>query len=267
MNPERVSRNDPCPCGSGRKFKKCCHNKGRITALDRAMAIELIERHVESCDERAGANDIFCGGLDLDLPAMTEHFRETSNSAFVFWFAFDFQLRDGSCLVDRILAANPVLSFGERRYLEQMKATAMMPYEVVAVRPDVSVTLRGIGAREEVEVFEQSGSSDRRNRSRSGRIPRLRADRYETGTGEHNSERQAARSPFAGRAERGSLGNQGPFESGVHGQALSALARRLHPGPRPADSAFCRSIFRTAAEVGPTAQGIGECLPRQSFGR
>jgi SWIM/SEC-C metal-binding protein len=22
--PEKVSRNDPCPCGSGRKYKKCC---------------------------------------------------------------------------------------------------------------------------------------------------------------------------------------------------------------------------------------------------
>jgi len=39
-----------------------------------------------------------------------------------------------------------------------MRETAMMPYEVVAVRPDVSVTLRRIGAREEVEVFEKSGS-------------------------------------------------------------------------------------------------------------
>jgi len=67
---------------------------------------------------------------------MTEYFRESSESAFLFWFAFDYQLRDGSFLVDRILADNPVLSFGERRYLEQMRATAMMPYEVVAVRPD-----------------------------------------------------------------------------------------------------------------------------------
>ena len=23
-----VGRNDPCPCGSGKKFKKCCHSKG-----------------------------------------------------------------------------------------------------------------------------------------------------------------------------------------------------------------------------------------------
>lgn len=25
-NPE-VGRNDPCPCGSGKKYKKCCLNK------------------------------------------------------------------------------------------------------------------------------------------------------------------------------------------------------------------------------------------------
>jgi hypothetical protein len=26
---QKVGRNDPCPCGSGRKFKKCCLNKQR----------------------------------------------------------------------------------------------------------------------------------------------------------------------------------------------------------------------------------------------
>lgn len=24
---EKAGRNDPCPCGSGKKFKKCCENK------------------------------------------------------------------------------------------------------------------------------------------------------------------------------------------------------------------------------------------------
>lgn len=24
---EKIGRNDPCPCGSGKKFKKCCANK------------------------------------------------------------------------------------------------------------------------------------------------------------------------------------------------------------------------------------------------
>ena len=25
---EKVGRNDPCPCGSGKLFKKCCRNSG-----------------------------------------------------------------------------------------------------------------------------------------------------------------------------------------------------------------------------------------------
>lgn len=25
----KIGRNDPCPCGSGKKYKKCCMNKGR----------------------------------------------------------------------------------------------------------------------------------------------------------------------------------------------------------------------------------------------
>ncbi|RMF48033.1 MAG: preprotein translocase subunit SecA, partial [Deltaproteobacteria bacterium] len=24
VNPEKIGRNDPCPCGSGKKYKKCC---------------------------------------------------------------------------------------------------------------------------------------------------------------------------------------------------------------------------------------------------
>jgi hypothetical protein len=27
MHEDRVSRNDPCPCGSGKKYKNCCHIK------------------------------------------------------------------------------------------------------------------------------------------------------------------------------------------------------------------------------------------------
>jgi len=25
----KVGRNDPCPCGSGKKYKKCCENKAK----------------------------------------------------------------------------------------------------------------------------------------------------------------------------------------------------------------------------------------------
>ncbi len=128
MNCYQVSRNDPCPCGSGRKFKKCCYlNDRRITKLDRVMAIELLDEYVASCDGRCKAFDDFYCDLDLDFPTMTDHIRETSKSAFLFWFTFDYELEDGSYVADRVLNANPLLLFGERRYLEQMRTTAMMP--------------------------------------------------------------------------------------------------------------------------------------------
>lgn len=34
MARKKIGRNDPCPCGSGRKYKNCCANKtGRIRAV------------------------------------------------------------------------------------------------------------------------------------------------------------------------------------------------------------------------------------------
>src|SRR6202051_3513370 len=39
VNPYRdVGRNDPCPCGSGKKFKKCCLDKAEAQQLERATA-------------------------------------------------------------------------------------------------------------------------------------------------------------------------------------------------------------------------------------
>jgi SWIM/SEC-C metal-binding protein len=29
---EKISRNDPCPCGSGKKYKKCCGSTGVFEA-------------------------------------------------------------------------------------------------------------------------------------------------------------------------------------------------------------------------------------------
>ena len=47
---EKVGRNDPCPCGSGKKYKSCCwtkkHTKKKLTAkwLNQPAIPNLIER-------------------------------------------------------------------------------------------------------------------------------------------------------------------------------------------------------------------------------
>lgn len=35
----KTGRNDPCPCGSGKKYKKCCETKQHGSRSSRAMAI------------------------------------------------------------------------------------------------------------------------------------------------------------------------------------------------------------------------------------
>jgi len=29
----RIGRNQPCPCGSGKKYKKCCYKKNNISQI------------------------------------------------------------------------------------------------------------------------------------------------------------------------------------------------------------------------------------------
>lgn len=41
-----VKRNDPCPCGSGKKYKKCCEGKQQVTV--ETVAIEELERVLET---------------------------------------------------------------------------------------------------------------------------------------------------------------------------------------------------------------------------
>jgi hypothetical protein len=36
MAPKKLSRNAPCPCGSGRKYKHCCWDKGFEWVKDEA---------------------------------------------------------------------------------------------------------------------------------------------------------------------------------------------------------------------------------------
>jgi SEC-C motif len=44
LNPfKNVGRNDPCPCGSGRKFKKCCLGKSELEFREDGLPPELID--------------------------------------------------------------------------------------------------------------------------------------------------------------------------------------------------------------------------------
>lgn len=55
----KIGRNQPCPCGSGKKFKRCCLGKGAVSAQ------VTIPMHDGPCDERCGDGRMGFGVLRI----------------------------------------------------------------------------------------------------------------------------------------------------------------------------------------------------------
>ena len=51
---EKIGRNDPCPCGSGKKFKKCCESK----LIGKRFAAHKIENATQAT-KAAGLSNLF----------------------------------------------------------------------------------------------------------------------------------------------------------------------------------------------------------------
>ena len=54
-----VGRNDPCPCGSGKKYKKCCESK-KTVSIEEVQAEELeriLQTFYEEYPERRNINE------------------------------------------------------------------------------------------------------------------------------------------------------------------------------------------------------------------
>ncbi|WP_437692883.1 SEC-C metal-binding domain-containing protein [Sorangium sp. So ce176] len=158
----KVGRNEPCPCGSGRKHKKCCLGNGGgapYTRADRQAALQrvLLSAHPDDIDD---ARRRFLGKHAPLLDRWRDDVvLEMAEVAFQFWLIFDVDaFREGVTLAEEILQDHHDLGHGERRYLEMGRASSMRLYEVVHVVPGAGVTLRDVLHGGEVRVRERSAS-------------------------------------------------------------------------------------------------------------
>ncbi len=162
-----VGRNDPCPCGSGKKYKRCCLGKdapapGAWTAGERDSALERLmrfSRRAEFDGDRTAAELTFWGRrLERLTPAEAREAMDFEQSRFGFheWFVFDCPLHGGGTIVERFLAREGGgLRSSERRYLERMRLSHLRPYEVQAVRLDEGLDLLDLWANKRVRVRER----------------------------------------------------------------------------------------------------------------
>jgi hypothetical protein len=165
-----VGRNAPCPCGSGRKFKKCCLAKEAasarpFTAADRQNALARLRRfahRAEFAHDHEVAEASFWGdGLDRLPDDEVEDLLEDSQGDYAFhmWFFFDFVLEDGRTLAERFLEQEGArLGAGEREYLARMRPTHVRLYEVAEVKPEEGLRLVDVWTDERLWVRERAGT-------------------------------------------------------------------------------------------------------------
>jgi hypothetical protein len=174
----RVGRNDPCPCGSGKKYKKCCIDKpaaavpAAVSPADdspHAMDRVLVNRILAFAEEIEGTKfrDVY---KDFTSPETT--------LPLVFPYAaycYDLRNRGGAgreSLLARFLKAKGArLSARERSWLEAQQRAWLSVWEVEEIRPGERMTLIDRLTGERRVVLEESGLPNMTRRSRVlGRI-------------------------------------------------------------------------------------------------
>jgi len=171
----KVGRNDPCPCGSGKKYKRCC--------LAQAEAVEGVWQRLRRAEGRVvetvlafakaqyGAGvllqawDEFTFGAEND-PAEDPLFE----SAFIPWFTFNWipdvapasdqpQLPPGPLALQCMaLDAGRFADF-EQRFVRAICQRPYSFYSVTAVTPGQSLALKDLMTHGEYTVWERSAST------------------------------------------------------------------------------------------------------------
>jgi hypothetical protein len=147
-----VRRNEPCPCGSGHKFKRCCEpalkDPGTLAAQHSAVGGRIQAWAFETYPDeiRAGLDEILGGyrGVvgDAELQLVGT------------WLLSDRELVGGSTLTG-LYARRPELPADERDVAARIAAARIGLLKVNGVRPGREIQLYDLGRGEEVSVMSQ----------------------------------------------------------------------------------------------------------------
>jgi hypothetical protein len=160
----KVGRNDPCPCGSGKKYKKCClreaegtrqeeRQRANVHAIDERVVPELHEfafdRYGRAFD---AAIDRFKKAIGGDDPMLLQLLAPCS----VYEACIDGERPADAFLADHAA----ILSPEERAWLEAQTRASLSIWEVVSCEPGVSVTVQDQFSDARRSVREVRGSRD-----------------------------------------------------------------------------------------------------------
>ena len=176
---KKPGRNDPCPCGSGKKYKKCCLAKDRAQVssliwqkMRRAEGelVHILLQHVVEHygpDAPAEAWDEFTLWDNVPMDAETEPELDT---AFLPWFLFNWEpdnseKEETEHYPEMTVARHYLENRGsrldsfQRRFTEETCSQHYSYFVVTAIDPGKRLSLRDLLLGREVNVYERSASS------------------------------------------------------------------------------------------------------------
>jgi hypothetical protein len=176
---EKIGRNDPCPCGSGKKYKHCCL-RTKTVSID-----SIRERELDASDQltramiqyvRDNMEDLTLDAWeDFHLGEVSRRFSWTADEQMIFmpYFLFHWNpefvgrrrkaLPDGGVIAHSFLrTSGHRLSELQRQILEQAMKQPVSFYQVLSSKPGESISLADVLTGSQTEVMERTASEQAR---------------------------------------------------------------------------------------------------------
>ena len=177
---DKIGRNDPCPCGSGKKYKKCCLN------ITRQVNDEFLRQQVRQIESKMtdilayfvkkqfGSEVLHLAWQDYTNDANARFSDDNPHIQLVLpWFFYNWLPglnkknlkipinKVGFTIADLYLDKySNRLSSPERMFVEQALRQPYSYYEVTEVQPDHGMTLKNMLWNETVFVREKSATQE-----------------------------------------------------------------------------------------------------------
>jgi len=180
----KLGRNDLCPCGSGKKYKKCCESSGASLAPSaevgdfgrvklRDLERKVFEKHLipyaASKLPKGLAREVLEELMPFDMP---DHYKQAiEDTFFLSWFFFNWKSSEFfedpiAEDVDHTLtlgenylrAYGYILSQEERGFVEAMTQTYYSFYSILRVEPGRALVMKDILVGTEHRVKEKEGT-------------------------------------------------------------------------------------------------------------
>lgn len=153
LKPEKIGRNDPCFCGSGKKYKKCCQKN-----VEELSSVQRKGQTGQVIDWLLGDPE-FRTQYEKELDKMSKAPAEFSESYKAVMEALVFQGKTGRQTFLEYYIDRADLSDEERkRYQEWQKKSFLSIFTITGIQTGQSLTVKDIRDNEEYLILENQGT-------------------------------------------------------------------------------------------------------------